>query len=128
MAAGRRSSRTIRPFPPPTRRADRGRPDERYLAEFDFHYSNRSTLGIEDQERAQRALSGIVGRRLTYQGANQKLVEARDRLLASIGTSAPAQKPPKYAPKGVQIVYRSVKVGGADGAGETSAGHNAFRS
>ncbi len=42
----------------------------RYLAEFDFRYSNRSKLGVEDQERARRALIGIVGKRLTYQGAN----------------------------------------------------------
>jgi transposase-like protein len=39
----------------------------RYLAEFDFRYSNRSALGCEDQERARRAISGIVGKRLTYQ-------------------------------------------------------------
>jgi len=38
----------------------------RYLAEFDFRYSNRSALGVEDQERAGRALSGVVGKRLTY--------------------------------------------------------------
>jgi transposase-like protein len=38
----------------------------RYLAEFDFRYSNRSALGCEDQERAERALKGIIGKRLTY--------------------------------------------------------------
>jgi len=38
----------------------------RYLAEFDFRYSNRSALGCEDQERAMRALLGGVGKRLTY--------------------------------------------------------------
>ncbi len=38
----------------------------RYLAEFDFHYNNRSKLGCEDAERAERALKGIVGKRLTY--------------------------------------------------------------
>jgi transposase-like protein len=38
----------------------------RYLAEFDFRYSNRSKLGIEDQERAALALKGIEGKRLTY--------------------------------------------------------------
>jgi transposase-like protein len=38
----------------------------RYVAEFDFRYSNRSARGIEDQERAGKALSGIVGKRLTY--------------------------------------------------------------
>ncbi len=38
----------------------------RYLAEFDFRYSNRSALGIEDRERADILASGIVGKRLTY--------------------------------------------------------------
>ena len=38
----------------------------RYLAEFDFRYSNRSALGIEDAERARKALRGIAGKRLTY--------------------------------------------------------------
>jgi hypothetical protein len=37
----------------------------------------------------------------------RKLVAARDRLLAALGTSAPPPKPPSYAPKGVKIVYRS---------------------
>lgn len=41
----------------------------RYLAEFDFRYNNRSALGCEDQERANRALSGTKGRRLTYRPA-----------------------------------------------------------
>jgi len=39
----------------------------RYLAEFDFRYSNRVALGIDDVARADRALKGIVGKRLTYQ-------------------------------------------------------------
>lgn len=38
----------------------------RYLAEFDFRYSNRSALGCEDQERAMRAVIGGIGKRLTY--------------------------------------------------------------
>jgi transposase-like protein len=38
----------------------------RYLAEFDFRYSNRQRLGVDDGERAQRAIKGIVGKRLTY--------------------------------------------------------------
>ncbi|PZU76293.1 MAG: IS1595 family transposase [Brevundimonas sp.] len=40
----------------------------RYLAEFDFRYSNRSALGCEDQERAMRAVVSGVGKRLTYRG------------------------------------------------------------
>jgi hypothetical protein len=39
----------------------------RYLAEFDFRYSNRSALGIEDEERADRAIERVAGKRLTYQ-------------------------------------------------------------
>jgi transposase-like protein len=38
----------------------------RYLAEFDFRYSNRSALGIEDAERADLVLKGIYGKRLMY--------------------------------------------------------------
>ena len=39
----------------------------RYMAEFDFRYNNRKANGIEDIERADIALRGIVGKRLTYQ-------------------------------------------------------------
>jgi transposase-like protein len=38
----------------------------RYLAEFDFRYSNRVALGVNDKERADKLLSGVVGKRLTY--------------------------------------------------------------
>jgi transposase-like protein len=44
----------------------------RYLAEFDFRYSNRVARGIEDQERASKALIGITGKRLKYETANRK--------------------------------------------------------
>jgi len=39
----------------------------RYLAEFDFRYSNRVKLGVDDVTRTERALKGVVGKRLTYQ-------------------------------------------------------------
>jgi ISXO2-like transposase domain len=39
----------------------------RYIAEFDFRYSNRIRLGIDDVQRTELALKGIVGKRLTYQ-------------------------------------------------------------
>ncbi len=39
----------------------------RYLAEFDFRYSNREKLGVNDVARASRALAGAKGRRLTYE-------------------------------------------------------------
>jgi hypothetical protein len=37
-----------------------------YLAEFDFRYSNRIALGVDDQNRADKAIVGMVGKRLTY--------------------------------------------------------------
>lgn len=40
----------------------------RYMAEYDFRYSNRVKLGCDDKERASRALLSVVGKRLTYQG------------------------------------------------------------
>jgi len=39
----------------------------RYLAEFEFRYSNREKLGCNDADRADAMLRGIVGKRLTYQ-------------------------------------------------------------
>lgn len=39
----------------------------RYLSEFDFRYSNRVALGVNDKERADKLLSGVIGKRLTYQ-------------------------------------------------------------
>lgn len=39
----------------------------RYLAEFDFRYSNRVKLGVNDVARADRALKGTKGKRLTYE-------------------------------------------------------------
>lgn len=38
----------------------------RYVAEFDFRYNNRVKLGCGDLERTERALHGIIGKRLTY--------------------------------------------------------------
>jgi hypothetical protein len=42
----------------------------RYLAEFDFRYSNRAACGFNDAERADEALKGIVGKRLSYARTN----------------------------------------------------------
>jgi transposase-like protein len=41
----------------------------RYLAEYDFRYSNRVRFGVDDVERTARAVQGIVGKRLTYRTA-----------------------------------------------------------
>jgi transposase-like protein len=40
---------------------------QRYLTEFDFRYSNRERLGVNDVARASLALKGAKGRRLTYE-------------------------------------------------------------
>jgi hypothetical protein len=42
----------------------------RYLSEFDFRYSNRVALGVNDGERADLAIKGAAGRRLTYRQPN----------------------------------------------------------
>ena len=38
----------------------------RYVAEFDFRYNSRVELGVGDKGRTNKALRGIVGKRLTY--------------------------------------------------------------
>jgi transposase-like protein len=38
----------------------------RYVAEFNFRYSNREANGVDDRARADILLAGIVGKRLTY--------------------------------------------------------------
>ncbi|HEV2080284.1 MAG TPA: IS1595 family transposase [Allosphingosinicella sp.] len=38
----------------------------RYLAEFEFRYNNREANGCNDRARADEALRGIIGKRLTY--------------------------------------------------------------
>jgi hypothetical protein len=40
---------------------------DRYLAEFDFRQNTRTKLGYDDEMRADIALRGFVGKRLTYQ-------------------------------------------------------------
>jgi transposase-like protein len=44
----------------------------RYLAEFDFRYSNRIALGVDDQDRADKTIKGMVGKRLTYRAADSR--------------------------------------------------------
>jgi len=43
----------------------------RYLAEFDFRYSHRIKTGYDDTARADRALLGVKGKRLTYETTTQ---------------------------------------------------------
>ena len=39
----------------------------RYMSEFDFRYNHRMRLGIDDQQRADILLRGVIGKRLTYE-------------------------------------------------------------
>lgn len=39
---------------------------KRYLCEFDFRYNERIALGVDDMQRAKKAIKGATGRRLTY--------------------------------------------------------------
>jgi transposase-like protein len=45
----------------------------RYLAEFDFRYSNRVALKIDDAERSERAIKGIEAKRLTYRRTRRQI-------------------------------------------------------
>lgn len=38
----------------------------RHLSEFDFHYSDRVALGVDNIERTERAIKGAVDRQLIY--------------------------------------------------------------
>ncbi|MFH1157448.1 MAG: IS1595 family transposase [Pseudomonadota bacterium] len=49
-----------------------GRHLKRYLAEYDFRYNEREALGVNDLDRADTALKGIIGKRLTYETANKE--------------------------------------------------------
>lgn len=44
---------------------------QRYCTEFDFRYNARVTLGFNDTDRADLALKGIAGKRLTYRRLNE---------------------------------------------------------
>lgn len=47
----------------------------RYLSEFDFRYSNRMALGIDDTVRTRIALEGFKGKRLTYRGIDGEFAQ-----------------------------------------------------
>lgn len=47
---------------------------QRYVVEFDFRWNNRSSLEIDDAERADNILRGIEGKRLTYRRPNSGTV------------------------------------------------------
>jgi len=45
---------------------------QRYLNEFVFRWDNRSSLGVEDFERAAKLLKGAYGKRLTYRPTDKR--------------------------------------------------------
>lgn len=53
----------------------------RYLAEFDYRHNHRSKLGVNDAQRMNKSIGGIVGRRLTYR-------RTRDQSQGQEGTQA----------------------------------------
>lgn len=42
----------------------------RYLPEYEFRFNNRTNLDLTDVQRAQRAIEGADGKRLTYRRTN----------------------------------------------------------
>jgi transposase-like protein len=48
----------------------------RYAAEFDFRYNNRAANGVDDAERGLIVLTGVIGKRLTYEGPNSRVARA----------------------------------------------------
>ena len=47
---------------------------KRYLGEFDFRYNERMALKVNDEERADKVLAGIGGKRLTYRRPDSREV------------------------------------------------------
>jgi transposase-like protein len=47
---------------------------KRYICEFDFRFNTRARLGVSDAERAEKALAGITGKRLTYRRTGERRV------------------------------------------------------
>ena len=65
----------------------------RYLAEFDFRYNNRIKLGVDDVARADRALDGVKGKRLTYQ-TTRRVGRAQAQAREPAGVSGRRQSRP----------------------------------
>jgi hypothetical protein len=49
---------------------------QRYVTEFEFRHNNRVKLGVNDKERAARAVKGTVGKRLTLRPSKSKRAPA----------------------------------------------------
>ncbi|HRD76820.1 MAG TPA: IS1595 family transposase [Hyphomicrobiaceae bacterium] len=52
----------------------------RYVSEFDFRYNNRVAHGVDDSERAARAVKGVVGKRLTYRPTRGEVTDAQEEI------------------------------------------------
>jgi hypothetical protein len=63
----------------------------RYLSEFDFRYSNRIAVGVNDGERRTLAIKNAAGKRLTYRGASLSLILSGLRGASCAG--APTKSP-----------------------------------
>lgn len=50
---------------------------KRYLSEFDFRYNNWIALGVDDTRRADTALKGVKGKRLTYKTTRRERPSAQ---------------------------------------------------
>jgi hypothetical protein len=48
----------------------------RYLAEFDFRHNTRAALGVNDGARAEQAVLGAVGKRLSYRTTRSQKAQA----------------------------------------------------
>ena len=51
---------------------------QRYINEFDFRFTNRTAMGVNDHERAVKALAQIQGKRLTYRRTVRQQEAAAD--------------------------------------------------
>src|SRR5260370_24453250 len=56
----------------------------RYLSEFDFRYSNRVALGVHDGERADIAIKGAAGKRLTYRQPDFKVLPFKGAYVSAL--------------------------------------------
>ena len=52
---------------------------DRYVTEFTFRYNTRTALGYTDAERADLALKGVSGKRLTYRSLKSRKPPERSR-------------------------------------------------
>ena len=59
----------------------------RYATEFEFRYNNRIANGADDRVRADIALTGIVGKRLTYETAGVLCRRRKSRKARKISRS-----------------------------------------